>query len=152
MKRLSNKRQNGGLAMVEYILCVPVLILLVLVVGELGRAMMQYNALTKACRDGVRYVAENALVGSTQVVTISNTVRTQTQNLVAFGNIVGAGTPRLPGLASANVTVTGTATADVIVSVSYDYDSIFGSIPNLVASGRTDTNLQFNAAVTMRAL
>ena len=138
--------------MTEYVLFAPLLVLLMLATAEFGRAMMHYNALTKTLRDSVRFVAENAITNSTQVVNINATTRTQAQNLAVYGNTGGNGSPVLPGLAIADITVTGTLTGDVEVSALYDYQPIFASIPALVAGGSISTTFTFDAGVRMRAL
>ena len=60
--------------------------------------LIQYNTLNKAVRDGARYTVREAANGSTGTVLITNTVRTNTQNLVVTGTMAGTGTPLLPGL------------------------------------------------------
>ncbi len=92
MKRYSAKSvlsRTKGVAIVEFIIVLPICLILIIATAEFGRVFMQYNTLTKSVRDGVRYVATNALVGSTGVVTINGAVQAQTQNLVVYGNTAG---------------------------------------------------------------
>jgi Flp pilus assembly protein TadG len=147
--RTNNKQQ--GLAMIEFAIVLPVLLLLILATAEFGRAFFQYNALTKSLRDGARYVAAKALNGTTGVVMISATLNTQTRNLVTYGNIAGSGAPLLPGLVPANVSVLAGAPGSVIVSAVYTYVPLFAGLPPFEL-GRWGAGHALSAAVTMRAL
>ncbi len=108
------QRECKGIATVEFAICAPLLLLLMLATAELGRLVYQYNTLTKAVRDGVRFAVNEAAVGTTRIVNITPLVRTQTRNLVVSGNINGAGAPLLPGLSAENVSVTNDANGFVI--------------------------------------
>jgi len=147
--RASNKQR--GIAMVEFAILLPVLLLLVLATSEFGRAFVQYSALTKSVRDGGRYVAAKAVKGSTGVVQINATVNTQTRNLVTYGNIAGTGPSLLPGLAPGNVTVVAGAPGSVVVSAVYTYMPLFASLPPFQL-GSWGAGHPLSAAVTMRAL
>ncbi len=156
MKRYSAKNirsRSKAVAIVEFIIVLPICLILIMATAEFGRAFLQYNTLTKSVRDGVRYVASNALVGSTGVVTINGTVQAQTQNLVVYGNTAGTGSAILPGLTTGAVTVVSPGASNVSVSVAYPYGSIFVFVPGFFYGGNTATNgFSLQAAVTMRAL
>jgi len=130
----------------------PICLILIMATAEFGRVFMQYNTLTKSVRDGVRYVAANALVGSTGVVSINGAVQAQVQNLVVYGNTVGTGSAILPGLTTGAVTVASAGNSRVSVSVTYPYGPIFVFIPGFFYGGDTSTSYDLQAAVTMRAL
>ncbi len=152
MSRLSRAgTKQRGIAIVEFAIVLPILLLLVLATAEFGRAFVQYSALTKSVRDGVRFVAAKALQGSTGVVQINAAVNTQTRNLVAYGNIAGTGASLLPGLIPGNVTVIAGAPGSVVVSAAYTYVPLFASLPPFQL-GSWGTGHALSAAVTMRAL
>ena len=46
-----NRGRQRGVAIVEFVLTLPLLMLLLLATAEIGRALFQYNTLTKAVRD-----------------------------------------------------------------------------------------------------
>lgn len=147
-----NHRQTGT-AIVEFTIVVAILIVLVMATAEFSRAFMQYNALTKSVRDGARYVAGRALVGSTGVANITAGISTAGKNLVVYGNTVGAGAPILPGLNIGDVTVATVGGNDIIVTASYAYGSIFAFVPGLFYGGNVNTTgYTLQTAVTMRAL
>ncbi len=145
--------RSKGIAIVEFIIVLPICLILIMGTAEFGRAFMQYNTLTKSIRDGVRFASANALVGSTGVVTLNGTVQTETQNLVVYGNIAGVGTVLLPGLTTGAVTVASAGAGNVVVSVSYPYASIFAFVPGFSYGPDTSmTGFNLQASVTMRAL
>ncbi len=147
-----------GIATVEFAIAVPVLLLLMLVAAEAGRWLYQYNTLHKAVRDGVRYLAQEAITGTTGVIDITAAKRTATQNVVVYGNIGGSGTPALPGLTTGQITVTAVDAIHVQVEVSpgapYNYVPLFAAgIPTFgFGSGPIDFNIDMTASATMRAL
>ena len=149
--------RQSGLAMVEFVISVPVLLLLMLGTAELGRAFYEYNTLTKTVRDGARYLSEKAL-NPAGLMEIDDAARTQTQNLVVYGNAGGTGDPLMEGLAVEDVTVEAAPDADVPaehirVTATYQYSPIFElGIPTFGSGGTIDTNLTFRASITMRAL
>jgi Flp pilus assembly protein TadG len=146
-KRHGPARSQRGVAMVEFVVGTPLLLLLFYAICEFGNLFVQYSALTDAARDADRYLASNALLGSTGVVNLSPGLVTATQNLVVFGNTAGAGTPLLPGLTTGQVTVAVDASNNVSVHVAYPYQSLFGGlVPFFVNRGALDT-----AALTLNA-
>ena len=56
MNNMQKKRIKGA-AMVEFAIIVPIMVLLVFGITELGRALFQWNTLTKAVATGARYMA-----------------------------------------------------------------------------------------------
>jgi Flp pilus assembly protein TadG len=147
------RRRQRGLAMVESIIVLPVVLLLMLAVAELGNAILQYNALTQFVRDGARYAANAAASGSSQVVDLEASDIAETANLVAYGTIT-AGSPLLPGLDAGDVTVTDLGDGNISVAVSYAYQPLFaGGIPNTTDAGNSiGGGFTLNAEVIMRVL
>ena len=122
--RSLRRERCAGVATIEFAICAPLLLLLMLATAEIGRFLYQYNTLTKSVRDGVRFAVNEAAVGTTRVVNLTPLVLTQTRNLVATGTITGTGSPLLPGLATQDVEVTNDANG--FVSVSADYTFVDG--------------------------
>jgi len=147
------RARHRGIAMVEFIIVLPICLILLMATAEFGRAFMQYNTLTKSVRDGVRFLASNSLQGSTGTVSITGQVQTATQNLVVYGNATGAGNAILPGLTTGDVTVTNAGGGNISVSAVYPYGSIFAFVPGFFYAGNTDTSAySLQTAATMRAL
>jgi len=150
--RNSNSRQRGAV-LVEMALVTPILLAMMLATAEITRAFVDHNTLTKAVRNGARYVATNALQGTTGVVAIGGVLTTQTQNLVVYGNIAGIGAPVLPGLTAADITVTDIGGTNIRVSAAHTISGILGPVLRSF-SGGPDISMVHNleATVTMRAL
>src|SRR4030095_12999992 len=116
-------------AIIEFLIALPILMMLIMATAEFGRAFVQYNALTKTLRDGARYVASRGAMGATGTVVINATRQSQTKNLIVYGNIAGSGTPMLPSLAPSHITIAAGGAGSVVVSAAYPYIPIFASLP-----------------------
>ena len=124
--RLRTKSERGA-ELIEFALVLPLILLLCLGVVEFGRAYYTYNILSKAVRDGARFLS-TGLVTSTG--TVDATTATGTKNVVVYGNVAGTGTKILPDLLTTQVnipapTVISGAEQYVTVSVSYPYVPLF---------------------------
>lgn len=149
-----SRRRQRGLAAVEMTLVTPLLLLLMFATAELGRALFQYNTLTKAVRDGVRHAATHALTGSTGVVLLQDTLVQEIRNLVVYGNASGTGSPLLEGLSTGDVDVSNAFADEVTVSASHAYAPLWGgSIPTFgLGNGDLSVDLTLRASTTMRGL
>ena len=151
-ERGRNRDRQRGVATVEFALTLPLLMLLLLATAEVGRALFQYNTLTKALRDSARYVA-GARPGSTGVFNLTDQIRDSAQRLVVYGNAAGTGATLLPGLAPSDVTVADSGAGYITVSAVYNFTPMLGD--ELKAFGVVDPiSLAFpmRAAVVMRVL
>lgn len=89
--------------MVELVLLVPVLLILVFGIAELGRALYQQNTLTKAVESGARYLSRAYGVldvknSCAEVEPAWGEAIQKATNLIVYGNELGSGTPLLDGL------------------------------------------------------
>ena len=87
------RHSQRGVAIVEFALMLPTLLILIFIVTELGRAIMQYNTVTKSVRDASRYLS----------IHLPGTKLAEAKNLVVYGNTSGTGSPLVPGLSTSNV-------------------------------------------------
>lgn len=146
-------REQRGIAAVEFAITLPLLLLVMLATAEFGRLFCQYGTLTKAVRSAARYVATNAAVGSTNVVSISSQTATAAQNLATYGNINGTGTPLLPGLKAGSIAVGDAGNGYVSVTASYTYAPMLGSIPTFgLTASPLSLKFTLNTVVTLKAL
>ena len=146
------KTPQKGVALIELALILPLLLLLTFITTEFGRAMFEYNAITKSTRDAVRYLTFQT----------PGTRITEARNLIVYGNPGGTGSPLVRGLTLANVPaatcctwqLTGTSPVINTVTVrvtSYTYHSLFASVFG-VAFGNASGNITFSTiTATMRA-
>ena len=82
------KNKQSGVALIEFALVLPLLLILTFITTELGRALYQYNTLTKSVRDAARYLS----------VQIPSTKITESKNLVVYGSLSVTGQPLASGL------------------------------------------------------
>lgn len=147
------RRQERGVAMVEFAIILPLMMLLILGVTELGRALIRYNVLTKAVRDGARYAAAYALLGSTGTVNVDVQLQTEVRNLVVYGNTAGTGTPLMSGLSTDQVAVVDVGGGDVRVDAHYPYEPVLGSTLQTFGFGAPiPLSFDMQASISMRAL
>ncbi len=139
--------------LVEMALVTPILLAMMLAAAEVTRAFVDHNTLTKAVRNGARYVAANAYQGTTGVIAVGATLTAETRNLVVYGNTAGTGAPVLPGLTVADITVTDIGANNIRVSAAHTISGILGPVLRSF-SGGPDISMVHNleATVTMRAL
>ncbi|MDB5808460.1 MAG: TadZ/CpaE-like protein [Betaproteobacteria bacterium] len=139
------KRKQNGVALVEFALVLPFLLLMTFIVVEYSRALYQYNTLTKSVRDAARYLS----------VQSPGSNISQAKNLVVYGNPAGTGTPLTLGLTTAQVpnpvwTFAGAGPVINTVTVTitgYRFVPIFAS-----AFGVNFGNITYNnISATMRA-
>ena len=153
---LHASHRQRGLAMVEFVLSAPVLLLLLFGTVEFGHFLIQYSTLNDSVRNAARYVAGVALNGTDGLLKTGaawNSLQQEGQNLAVFGNIAGSGTALLPSLAVGQITVTeDTVNNNIAVAAAYPYQSLFGaSVPNFMG-GSIATNFTLSISTTMRAL
>jgi Flp pilus assembly protein TadG len=143
------KTRQKGTALVEFALILPMLLLLTFITTEFGRAIFQYNTITKSVRDAVRYLS----------VQTPGTHIAEAQNLVVYGNTAGTGTPLAPGLSVANVLTPTWQTAGsnplintVQVTVSgYKFVPLYGSVFGVAFADSTGKITYSNISATMRS-
>ena len=120
------KTRQGGVAIVEFALILPLLLLLTMITTEFSRAIHQYNTIVKSVRAAARYLS----------VQTPNTHIAEAKNMVVFGNTTGTGPALVTGLTVSNVDAPAWATAGsnplintVTITVSsYTFRSMFASV------------------------
>jgi hypothetical protein len=120
------RRKQTGVALVEFALVTPLLLIMTFVVTEYSRALYQYNTLTKSVRDAARYLS----------VQSPGTHISQSKNLIVYGNLGGSGSPLALGLSLSHVAdpvwaVTGALPVINTVTVKitgYTFTPLFGSV------------------------
>ncbi|MND99824.1 TadE-like protein [compost metagenome] len=122
-----HRQRQQGLAMVEFTLVLPLLLLLLLAFGEFGRMLYQYNLLLQASRDADRFVASNAWNSTLGAVALSDTLLTQTKNVAVYGVPANTGTAVVSGLTTGNVVVAAVGTDHVRVTITYTFCPVIGA-------------------------
>jgi len=152
-KRPVAPHAQRGLAAVEFVVCAPLVLLMLLASAEIGRAFIHYATLSYTIRDAVRFVTTNSINGTTGVVQLSNTTITRAKNLAVFGNIGGTGTPRLPQYQIGHVAVENAGGSNIRVTATYPYQPMIGPVlPNFGQGAPLGFNFNMVVAATMRAI
>ncbi|MBL5976070.1 pilus assembly protein [Comamonas sp. NyZ500] len=144
-------RLQQGIALIELALSIPLMIMLSMMVIEFGRAMYEYNTVTKSVRDAVRYL-------TVQLPPAPTSCPPEATNLVRYGLTSQASTPLAPGLVSATINCTwqtnGTypqISTTVTVTVSgYRFKSMVSNVFGLQLSDKNGGINFGNIAATMR--
>lgn len=95
-------RDEGAQSLVEFALVLPVFLLLVTGLFDVGRAVWQENSLAYAAREGTRYAIVHGSAGNPAVGPCSNCLNPATNNL---GNIVNAVNNNAIGVYNIDVTI-----------------------------------------------
>jgi Flp pilus assembly protein TadG len=146
-----------GVALVEFTLVLPLLLLLLLAFGEFGRMLFQYNVLLQASRDAGRFVASQAWNSTLGTISLNSTLATQTKNLAVYGVPSATGSAVVSGLTPANVQVAAVGTDHVRVTITYTFCPVIGagnctgSIPGFFGNAMP-LGIQLVASTVMRAL
>ena len=145
--------RERGLAMVEFAIVLPAILLIMFGVTEMGNAILRYNSLTKAVQDGARHASAYALLGTSGSVLIDAQLEAEIRNLVVFGNIAGSGTPLLDGLTPSQVEISVPGPELIRIVATYPYVPGFGiRLPTFGSGTGPSLAVDLSASVTMRAL
>ncbi|WP_300656631.1 TadE/TadG family type IV pilus assembly protein [Pseudomonas sp.] len=142
-----------GVAMVEFAIALPLLLLLLLAIAEFGRMLYHYNNLLQANRDAVRYLAGKSWNTTLGQVAIDSGLSATTKNLAVYGvPVAQPGNEVVPGLSTADVTVNTVGTQHVEVSTSYVFRPVIGNgLPALIGDA-IPLNFPLVATTVMRGL
>ncbi|MFZ3155684.1 TadE/TadG family type IV pilus assembly protein [Pseudomonas sp.] len=142
-----------GVAMVEFAIALPLLLLLLLAIGEFGRMLYQYNSLLQASRDAGRYVAGQAW-NDTLGVDLNGDLQSKTKNVAVYGLPANPGgyPPVVPGLASDDVTVDLVGAEHVRVRISYMFRPVIGASLPTFFGDPIPLSIALQSTVVMRVL
>lgn len=169
----SGVRGQRGVAMVEFTIALPLLLLLLLGVAEFGRMLFQYNSLLQASRDAGRYAASNAWNATLGEVDLTTALKGEIENVAVYGvpckplDDVECGAltedecdeprkfcPVVAGLTPGDVIVQESATDDryIEVSITYSFQPVVGSVlPSFFGDG-IPLAVELTSTIVMRAL
>ena len=117
-----NIKHQQGASVVEFTLVIPVLLMFLLLVGEVGIMFYTLNALTKATQGAARYMSEvSGEFGVRKPIA---------ESLLKYGNVTSTAPPLLPkgdALIVTTITIVGPESDHVRVEATYQHDLILGS-------------------------
>ena len=139
------KNRQTGIAALEFIICLPVLLMLAVLLIDVSRAFIQYTEINKALQNGVRYAVVDTY-GTLDFFSIAD--EDKIKNMVVYGKpvVTDADIKVVNYLDTTDVIIT-TPTAsskEVTISASYMYVPIFSSLPF------TDSSLAFNIGASSK--
>jgi len=109
-------RSDRGTALIEAALTLPILLLIMVGIFEVGRAYQTWQVVTNAAREGARV----AILPSSTSGTVTSIVRSYMTN----GQLTNAGTATVSVDQGANYVVNGTNVSASLVTVDYPFDFI----------------------------
>ncbi|WP_084735853.1 TadE/TadG family type IV pilus assembly protein [Vibrio mytili] len=122
-------RYQGGLAALEFIICLPVLLMLAVLLIDVSRAFIQYTEINKALQNGVRYAVVDTY-GTLDFGAIAD--KNKIKNVVVYGTPsppVGA-SKVLKYIEKDDVDIDDTTVPnEVTLSATYTYEPIFNTLP-----------------------
>lgn len=149
----NHRKEQQGLAIVEFAITLPLLLLLLLAIGEFGRLFYHYNNLMQANRDAVRYLAGQAWNPTLGQAQVSSDLATRTRNLAVYGvPVAQPGNEVVPGLTTGDVTVGTLGSEHVEVSISYLFRPVIGNSLPTFFGDPVALNIPLVATTVMRAL
>ncbi|MEZ9302864.1 TadE/TadG family type IV pilus assembly protein [Vibrio breoganii] len=125
------KTKSKGLAAIEMMIVLPILLLLMGAIFEVGRIFIHYTMLNKALQNGARYAVLD-VYGTDRSNLVAD--ETEIKNIVVYGNksdTVGDNTLSsvLPGLTRSNISVDDSLSDYISISADYAYSPVFSTIP-----------------------
>lgn len=141
-------KKQLGISVLEFTMVVPVLLMFIILVSEVGVMFYSMNTLTKATQDAARYMSKEKVKFTDR--------KPIAENLIIYGDVTGTNPPLLPDgntMTNTSITITGN---HVSVVVSYQHDlfmgSVLGSLIGLSTGGQNGfgSTFQLGASSVMR--
>ncbi|GAB7219394.1 TadE/TadG family type IV pilus assembly protein [Vibrio comitans] len=142
---MKQKVRTKGLAIIEFVLIVPVMLLVLVSLFEIGRIFLYYTTLNKAVQNGARYAVVDVYGTSDPSATAPES---DVQKIVVYGDLNGTpGTEVLSGFLTTDVSLDPTSILNhIVVTAAYDYQPVFIQMPFT----STSFDLTLTASATMR--
>lgn len=137
--------KQSGLAAVEMLVTVPILVAILLAITEFGNAFIQYNTLNKMAQNGVRHATAEILGTGSTVPCNNATTVADTMSVVLYGRTVSASANLvMDGVTAEDVTMSCTGKY-VTITINHQYTPIIGSF-----SSETSFSVPLIASAVMR--
>lgn len=125
------RAQQQGLAAIEFIIALPVLLLLMAAMADIGHLFIQYNVLNKTVQNGANYAAirmqEATLLEPTPSI---GSVKSDTRDVVVYGSPDTSQSVVMQGLSTGDVIVDIDDDAKTIsVTAHHQYNAFFSPLP-----------------------
>lgn len=120
---MRSRKSQRGLAAVELVIGLPVIMLLLLSVTEIARMFVDMNTLTKAVRVGARYATtQTDAAGCGPLMSAESDIK----KLVVYGTLSSGSDPLLSSLTTSDINVSCENNLFVTVSASINFSPVMG--------------------------
>ncbi|MGF1696787.1 pilus assembly protein [Vibrio lamellibrachiae] len=135
--------KQKGVAAIEFLIAVPVLLLIMGGITEFGNAFIEYNTLNKMARNGARY-ATSGVTGTSSYDQIAD--ETEIKNIIVYGTTsAGEGSTALvSGLTTSDISIDH-SNQFVTVTINHTYTPITS-----LFSGFITAEVPLNTSAIMR--
>lgn len=142
---VNHQKKSQGLAALEFIICLPVLLMLSVLILDVGRVLIQYTELNKALQNGVRYAVVDTY-GTLDFTAIAD--EGSIKNVVIYGNpqVNDSSEPMIDYISADDIVITQPTpiSKEVTLSASFVYEPFFSELPF------SDVSLAFNVAASSK--
>ena len=142
--------KQNGLAMVEFTILLPLFLLLLFSIMELGRAFYTYAELEKLSRDSARYLSAEVAKGSATPTLQAEDV-TKAKNLAIYGVISGGTNALISNLDTSHIHFILVGN-NIKVEINYPYQPVLSFIPGFYNSNDIDLGFTLTSSYSMRVL
>ncbi|MDA0118946.1 TadE/TadG family type IV pilus assembly protein [Vibrio sp. T11.5] len=134
-------RAQKGLAAVEMLIAVPVLMMVLMSITEFGNAFIQYATLNKMAQSGVRY----ATAGVTGTATYDQIADVnEIKNMVVYGHTGSGTTSLMSGISTSDVSVNHSS-GYVTITINHTYTPLISGFNSSI-----NFSVPLNASAMMR--
>ncbi|WP_253816913.1 TadE/TadG family type IV pilus assembly protein [Vibrio coralliilyticus] len=134
-------RTQKGLAAIEMLIAVPVLMMVLMSITEFGNAFIQYATLNKMAQSGIRY----ATAGVTGTATYDQIADVdEIKNMVVYGHTGSGSTSLMSGISASDVSVNHSS-GYVTITINHTYTPLISGF-----SSSINFSVPLNASATMR--
>lgn len=148
--KLPSGRNSRGQAMVEFALVIPIFVLLLVGIFDLGRAVYSYHTLNNAAREGGRHAIVDQYVDHIRDRAADHAVALGVQADDVYVDFRRASTPDVPDSCDAEVGGQKVVGCLAVVRVPYTYTAATPIIGNIVGAiqmaGETRFRVGYNCA------
>ncbi|KGY12563.1 hypothetical protein NM22_10345 [Vibrio tubiashii] len=123
LARCRAKKNQSGLAAVEFVISAPILIFIFMAIVELASALIEYNTMAKMVQNGVRHATVELLGTSSSNPCSQSSVVSSTKDIVVYGQIIASGStasPILDSIGKEKVSVT-CSSSYITVTITHEY-------------------------------
>ena len=146
-----NMNKQQGASVLEFTIVIPVLLMFLILVSEVGIMFYTMNALTKSTQNAARYLSEEQF----DFATDPDGKLGIAKNLLIYGSVLNTGTPLLSGGDDSTLLVVSISKVDsdthVSVITTYQHDLIMGTALGALTGLSTGGSVGFGNTFNMQA-